>query len=136
MTTAPPDQPVPQVTADGSVLAIEPVKISPRETISVELLIDGGPPMLRDPLQTLNDVEIRLDPGDRPPLLVRVVFSWWLPVSTFLTYVGLSSINHSVRHVDGWVFGGVVTMTVIAFIGAQLRWPPRRWHANWFSAPE
>lgn len=64
---------MPQVTTDGTVLAMAPVKISSRETISVELLIDGESPTLRDPIQILTDVQIRPEPDGRPWWRVAVV---------------------------------------------------------------
>ena len=63
--TTPPNQIMPKFTADGSVLVMEPVKISRGETVSIDLIVDGKPPMLRDPVQMITDVEIM--PAPRVP---------------------------------------------------------------------
>jgi len=124
--TAPPDQPVPQVTADGSVIVIEPVKISLRETISVELLIDGESPELRDPVQTLNDVDIRRDPGERPR-------SWLVGVGVIcgaVVTIGLNVVANSTTGVYiggwGWVLFSAIGGLLVGLIVLASTSPSRR----------
>jgi hypothetical protein len=56
--TDPADQPRPQITAEGSVLVISPVKISKGACLYANLLVDGRAPVLRLPMQTLTNVRI------------------------------------------------------------------------------
>ena len=114
VSTAPPDQPMPQVTTHGSVLAVEPVKISRRETISVELLIDGASPKLHDPVQVLTDVEIRPDPGDRTAWLAQI--GWFGPVIVWVIW--LASNDSS----KGSIFGLMLAWLVIAVVGVFVGW--------------
>lgn len=85
VSTTPPNQPQPHVTTEGSVLSMEPVKISGRESISVELLIDGESPEPLDPVQMLTDVEIRQDPGARAAWLGRP--GWLFTICILLIFL-------------------------------------------------
>jgi hypothetical protein len=78
--TKPDDQPMPQVSKKGSVVAIEPVKIGGGETISINLLTDGEPPVLRKPRHTLTDVKLWPQPTGERPTKWGVILTFVVPL--------------------------------------------------------
>ena len=117
--TVPADQPRPDIMTEGSVLVIKPVKISKGACLYVNLLVDGHAPVLRGPMQTLDNVRIRPLPD------YEKVSNRWLGATIASFFSFLFVAGYSVRPrgavatvltILGWMLlvcalvGGMVTI--------------------------
>lgn len=102
----PAGQPRPQITMEGSVLVISPVKISKGACLYVSLLVDGPAPALGPPVQTLTNVRI-LPMPDYEKSSARWVR---ITVAAFLGFVLASGYSVNTK-------GAVVTaLTILAWM--------------------
>jgi hypothetical protein len=66
VTTSPSDRRDPKYATDGSKLLITPSHFGRRQTTIFSLLVDGEPPEIVEPQQSMIDVEIRQGDASRP----------------------------------------------------------------------
>lgn len=119
--TRPVGQPKPRVKTDGSVLSVEPVKIGKGATIFVDLLIADPRPELRQPDQTLTDVEIRHEPDHKARVASGLLTSGALSLVGWMLVMMYLSPKDAPAHVNSdfiaW-FGGALACigTVLSFV--------------------
>lgn len=140
--TNPADQPRPHIKSEGSVLLINPMRISKGACLYVDLLVDGHAPVLRLPEQTLTNVRILPLPN------YEKASNRWIAamVAAFFSFLFAAGYSGNTKGADatgltilawtllafGFVAGVITTRMQNRVAWQQIPSPPsqRRWHRH------